>query len=135
MNAPICASMFIDYAKDYMSQYSLSMTQPDRDVVSAEKDCAVLAAHLALDLICRTKQSRKPCNKVCLAKAAEANPIYLEMQLHTHKLLKNLDLVRVIDSAQPEARHFTGKYTQYGRQISDAVEAKPRRLRGLCSGA
>ena len=46
MNAPICASMFIDYAKDYMSQYSLSMTQPDRDVVSAEKDCAVLAARL-----------------------------------------------------------------------------------------
>ena len=27
------------------------------------------------------------------------------MQLHTHKLLKNLDLVRVIDSAQPQARH------------------------------
>ncbi|CAE7750406.1 unnamed protein product [Symbiodinium sp. CCMP2456] len=87
MNAPICASMFIDYAKDYMSQYSLSMTQPDRDVVSAEKDCAVLAA--------------------------EANPIYLEMQLHTHKLLKNLDLVRVIDSAQPEARRSPADFVDY----------------------
>ena len=43
MNAPFCASMFIDYAKDYMSQYSLSWGRADRDVLSTENDCAVLA--------------------------------------------------------------------------------------------
>ncbi|CAE6961543.1 KCNH5 [Symbiodinium natans] len=86
-NAPICASMFIDYAKDYMLQYSLSMVQPDRDVISAEMDCAVLAA--------------------------ETNPIYLEMELHTHKLLKNMNLAAVIDSSKPDKRLSPGGFMDF----------------------